>query len=306
MPELDTLVEDIYSLFEDHKEHNVSHDRADKLGRDIAGIITTRLSDEEQAGKLRLSNIGTPCKRKLHYKLNDDVEGEPLLPNVKLKFLFGDVLELILLFLAEEAGHTVEGQQDTLVLSGIEGHRDAIIDGVTVDVKSASTFSFNKFREGRLHEDDPFGYITQLGSYVLAGRDDPRVRYKDTGAFLVFDKQHGHITLDTHNFGDFSGWEETIEETKEIVNNDQELPNRSYSDVEDGKSGNRKLATVCSYCEYRHHCWPGLRTFLYSSGPRYLTHVEKEPRVPEVIDGRVVRPEEKEDNNNGTETEGAW
>ena len=60
--------------------------------------------------------------------------------------MFGDILEELLLFLAKEAGHTVTGQQDTLSISGVNGHRDAIIDGRLVDVKSASSYSFRKFK----------------------------------------------------------------------------------------------------------------------------------------------------------------
>ena len=50
----------------------------------------------------------------------------------------------------------------------------------------------------------------------------------------------------------------------------------------------------CSYCQFKHSCWKeanegrGLRTFLYSTGPKHFTHVEKEPRVAEIIDGKVV------------------
>ena len=55
-----------------------------------------------------------------------------------------------------------------------------------------------------------------------------------------------------------------------------------YEDVPDGKSGNRKLAIGCSYCQFRDKCYPNLRTFAYSNGPKYLTKVVKEPFVAEV------------------------
>ena len=56
-------------------------------------------------------------------------------------------------------------------------------------------------------------------------------------------------------------------------------PNRAFSDVPDGKSGNMKLGTQCSYCEFKKVCWPDLKTYIYSSGPRYLTKVVREPKV---------------------------
>ncbi len=61
-----------------------------------------------------------------------------------------------------------------------------------------------------------------------------------------------------------------------------EPPNRGFMAEPDGKSGNMQLCMECRYCEYKHTCWPGLRTFLYSGGPRFLTKVVKEPDVPEV------------------------
>ena len=36
---------------------------------------------------------------------------------------------------------------------------------------------------------------------------------------------------------------------------------------------------------YRKECWKGLRTFIYSSGPVYLTKVVNLPKVPEFKDG---------------------
>ena len=42
---------------------------------------------------------------------------------------------------------------------------DSKIDGEVVDVKTASSYSFKKFEQGTLNEDDPFGYVTQLTGY---------------------------------------------------------------------------------------------------------------------------------------------
>lgn len=57
--------------------------------------------------------------------------------------------------------------------------------------------------------------------------------------------------------------------------------------MEDGAYGNRKLGVECSYCPFKVDCWQdvndgsGLRKFIYSSGPRWLTVVKKEPNVME-------------------------
>ena len=83
------------------------------------------------------------------------------------------MIEELALTVAMAAGHDVKGQQGKLNVHGIKGHRDAVIDGMTVDVKSASPYAFKKFKDGTLRDDDPFGYISQLSSYVYAGKDDP-------------------------------------------------------------------------------------------------------------------------------------
>ena len=72
-----------------------------------------------------------------------------------------------------------------------------------------------------------------------------------------------------------------IDELKAVVET-EEPPERCYEDVADGASGNRKLATGCSYCRHKFRCWPELRGFAYANGPRYLTVVKKEPNVPEI------------------------
>lgn len=252
-------------------------------GELISQSLDRRLSPEEGArdGALRMSALGTPCRRKLWYLVNDPSEREPLPASAKFKFLYGDVLEVILIALAKAAGHRVEGEQDTLEIDGIKGHRDCVIDGVTVDVKSASTYGYKKFASGGLREDDPFGYISQLSSYVYAGRSSEVESHPSLGAFLVVDKQNGHICLDVYDFGpELDNKLAEIADVKQAVAQSRP-PVRAFEAVPDGKSGNMKLGIQCSYCDMKQKCWPGLRTFLYSNGPTFLTKVVKLPNVPE-------------------------
>jgi hypothetical protein len=68
------------------------------------------------------------------------------------------------------------------------------------------------------------------------------------------------------------------------------VPDRCYSDIPEGSSGNRKLAIGCVFCPHKRECWSdanngqGLRAFKYEKGPTYLTQVSKEPRVEEILD----------------------
>lgn len=276
---IDTLVNDIYDLFDPSKPTEFNEKNVEEFGKRLAQHITNRISEERGEPKLRLSNIGTECHRKLWYTINQPDKAEPISNNVRFKFLFGDILEELLLFLAKESGHDVQGCQDEVSINGVKGHRDAVIDGRVVDVKSASSFSFKKFLSNSLRNDDPFGYIDQLGGYLHAGLDDPIVTEKDVASFLVVDKTLGHICLDTYPKPD-TDYTAKVESLKDMLKA-PEPPERAFEDVPEGKSGNRKLCTQCSYCSFKHHCWPDLRVFTYSKGPVFLTEVSKEPKVLE-------------------------
>jgi hypothetical protein len=228
-----------------------------------------------------MSNIGTPCERKLWYNVNHPGEGIPLTGQTYMKFLTGHLLEEAMLFLAEMAGHEVTGRQDESNLYGILGHRDAVIDGTIIDVKSASSYSFKKFASGGLATDDPFGYIPQLMGYLEAGQNDPLVLDKTRAAFLVIDKALGHICLDFHEKKDWD-WEAVMNHKKAMVAGP--IPERGYEPEADGASGNMKLGTFCGYCDFHKMCYPGTRTFLYGGGkgPVHLTKVVRTPNVFEV------------------------
>lgn len=277
---IDTLVEDIEKVLVDGIDGD-NDELITKFGLTLASVISKRLIREERKPTLRFSNIGQPCDRKLWYELNEPEKAEPLRPETYMKFLYGDIIEELILFLAELAGHEVKGRQDEQEISGIKGHRDGVIDGTLVDVKSASSYSFKKFKEGKLKEDDAFGYIPQILSYLEAGQNDPKVQDKDKAAFLVVDKTLGHFTLDFHRRDPDINWSELYNQKKEMVKQENP-PERCFEPEPFGKSGNLKLGTNCSYCPFKRHCWPEVRTFLYSYGPVHLVEVVNEPAVPEI------------------------
>lgn len=272
---LDTLVQDIYALFTE--PHEFSEGSVEEFGKRLASHISNRVTEEKSGGYLRMSALGTKCDRKLWYSVNKPELAEELPPEVRFKFLYGDILEELVLFLAKEAGHSVDGTQDTLSIEGVKGHRDAIVDGVVVDVKSASSWSFKKFEDHLTEDKDSFGYIDQLGAYLYASQDDPAVTKKDVAAFIAVDKQLGHIVVDVHP-NTYKDYAKVVREKKALVAQEG-IPFRTFSDEPDGKSGNRKLCTECSYCSFKKSCWPDLQTYFYSTGPRFLTKVVKEPNV---------------------------
>lgn len=271
---LDTLVEDIYSVLQHCKF--ISEDHIKDLTNDLTTVITHRLKqDTHRRDTLSLSSIGKPL-RKLWYDLKDPCEEKDEPPYVQLKFLYGDIIETLVLWLAKVAGHTVTDQQKEVTHHGIKGHIDSNIDGEVVDAKSCSSRSYKKFEKGTLPEDDPFGYLAQLGSYD-----------KETGAghpaFLAVDKVTGEICLyrPDPDF-DIPDTELIIKRCKEALDKDTPPDEKCYEDEPMGKSGNRVLSKGCSFCPYKFRCWPNLRAFKYASGIEYLTHIEKEPNVEEI------------------------
>ena len=280
---IDTLVEDIYGLFESPQE--LAQHIADEVGKEIGETLIYRLKtdSEDREFTLRMSNLGKP-DRQLWYEKYLKGTKESLPPDTLIKFLFGDIWESIILGLAEAAGHEVTQKQAEVELNGIVGHNDAIIDGVVVDVKTASKYAFMKFEKGTLHEDDPFGYMEQLAGYCEAhgGLD---------GAFLVVEKTLGKLCLLRYSWQDDLKplrMKERIDHLREVLDDPENIPERCYDPIEEGKAGNLALNINCSYCPFKQNCWSdanggmGLRTFLYSNGPKHFVHVEKEPRVMEI------------------------
>lgn len=277
---IESLVDDIQDLF--RNPHTCDTERCNKLGQALAETIRKRLSEERGQAYLRMSNLGSG-DRKLWYDTHVKPDpGEELSPSTKIKFLFGDILEHLLLFLAAEAGHDVQNQQTQVEVDGVPGSIDATIDDVLVDCKSASTYAFKKFERHTLPEDDPFGYMEQLAGYSegLGGID---------GAFLVIGKELGHIALDPHSKEELQQYRirDRIKHATEVVASDQ-VPERCYLPEPYGKSGNLALGTNCSYCPHKRKCWAdtnggiGPRTFLYSNKPVHLVEVIREPDVLEV------------------------
>lgn len=281
-PNIDTLVSDIYDLFTGDR-FKITDEYLTKFGDEITQLVSRRFSEERGDATLRLSNIGKP-DRQVWYDLNWKGDVEEMQANAYIKFMYGDIIEHMVLLFAREAGHVVEMEQVELELEGIKGHPDAVIDGVVVDVKSASPYSFEKFRSGALLEpgNDPFGYLHQLAGYAEA--IDPSA----DGAFLVVEKVLGKLTLLKVPNEILKQYmvRERINHIKDVVAQ-AEPPPRCYEPKPDGKSGNFVLPVGCSFCKHKFHCWSdanggeGLRTFAYSNGPKFFTHIERVPRVIE-------------------------
>lgn len=263
----------------------------DKLLAEFSTEITSRLSsqynDPPRKPSLRLSQMGPRCPKALWHSIHTPELAEPLPPWANFKYSFGHIIEGLAIGLAKASGHEVTGEQDELWVDGVAGHRDCIIDGCLVDVKSASSFSFKKFADKSIAEDDAFGYLDQLDAYLVGSADDPLVRTKDRAYLLAVDKQLGHMCLYEHRLR-HEHILQRVSDYKRIVALEQ-APACTCVCIPDGKSGNVKLGVKASYNTFKHCCFPRLRTFLYASGPVYLTEVKRKPDVPEINKfGKVI------------------
>ena len=274
---IETLVDDIYKLMQDKEvPDGVNLDtEIDRFGEHVKSLMTTLFTEKREPNpRLRMSNIGKGER----YLWNEAqlLETEAIDSPTLIKFMYGHLIEEMLIFMVRASGHKVSEEQKEVEVAGIKGHIDCLIDDELVDIKSASTFSFKKFKEGTLKDNDPFGYIDQIKGYAHALE---KTRY----GWLAMDKQHGHLTVLQYDAKDLSPAPSVVDriETLKTVVASPDAPERCYEDVPDGKSGNRKLSMNCSYCKFKHHCWPDLRTFHYSTGPKYLTTVARQPNVRE-------------------------
>ena len=285
MPNLHDLISDIESLFSSRSTVEPSEADLqiflDNVREAVTSTFSRNNSLDEKRDKLRMSNIGKP-DRQLWYEINrTDDEVEDLPYSLLIKFLYGSILEELLVLICKTAGHSVTDQQKEHNILGVKGHQDARVDDVVVDFKSASGFSFKKFKDQTLFENDPFGYIGQLSAYAYANK-------VDKAAFIVIDKQSGEIAVMPVHGMEMINVEDRITNLKTSLKS-SEPPPKCYEAVPDGKSGNMKLAVGCQYCNFKLNCWQdanngkGLRGFKYSNGIKYLTEVRQEPRVDEVF-----------------------
>ena len=286
MKKLDTLVEDIYSMLDglsNGEPLNIDEDQLDTTLENIKKSILewSNPSERNKSFTLRMSNIGRPLRQLWYDSRAGESNHVPSAPD-QIKFLYGHILEEIVLMLARAAGHTVTDQQKDAEVEGIQGHMDAKIDGEVVDVKTASRFAFVKFQNGNLLNDDPFGYLAQLAGYEAS-------EGTSAGGFLVINKESGQLCLYRPDDLEKPNVTEKIKYIKEALSVDS-LPYRCYAPVPDGKSGNMMLPKNCTFCPYKFECnadannGEGLRVFKYSSGPAYLTRVVSVPRVEEITD----------------------
>jgi len=282
---IDTLSADIETILQEG--FFPSEENIELMGENIKELLRTRFSDYKTKGEpktLRMSNLGKGS-RSLYYDLKEtDPYKDPYSAQTRVKFFIGDLLEQLFIFFIKEAGHTINSEQLELEIDGVLGHPDGVVDGIPLDIKTASTYSFNdKFAKGNLlnkKESDSFGYVGQISAYAQAlGATE--------AAFLAIDKQHGDWCVLKVEDIDMIDVPAKIAEVRHSLDND-EVPERCYDPIVH-KNGNVEISKNCFWCRHKHTCFEdandgrGLRTFKYSNKKVDLIHVEKLPKVEELL-----------------------
>jgi len=278
---LSTLVEDIYQTVTDITggDKEVPDELLNELGQKIARTIKT-WSTPQHHNKfmLRMSNIGRPA-RQLYYSQKDTQEIKHH-ASTQIKFLYGHIMEDLLIFLTKLSGHSVTDEQKEVLVDGVLGHMDCKIDGEVIDIKTASGFGFKKFKNKTLAEDDPFGYVSQLAGYE-------RAEGTDNGGFLALNKESGELTLYQPEDLDKPNVNTLISNIESALKGDAP-PNKCYKPIKSGSKGNMKLPMGCVYCSHKFVCnadtndGKGLRVFKYAKGLEYMTKVTSLPKVEEI------------------------
>ena len=279
---IDTIATDIKNLvagISNGKPANVTEDNMDKFLKNIKEAFNSWNNPiREKDGKLRMSVLGKP-PRQLWYDRFSPKKTKSYDASLNIKFLYGHILEHLLLYLAELTGHKVADQQKKVEIDNIKGHIDATVDGEVCDVKSASSFSFKKFKTGELVGDDPFGYHAQLSGYETG-------MGTNKGGFLVMDKSTGDVCFykpDELAKPNVPNLIKTLQDTLKS----KTPPDRCYQ-LSETKGGNKSLPIGCQFCAHKWECYKdvndgkGLRVFKYSNRYVYLAEVNKQPNVEEI------------------------
>lgn len=260
MAVIDDLIPDIYTLLRERVDFLDPEGIADfgvSVAKHLQNSLETQAPREPRPGVLYPSDIGKPCIRQIWYKKNYPELGRKILPHTEIKFFMGDFGEELLLYLAKEAGHEVELEQEQVdyEVSGIQirGRIDAVIDGVIVDVKTTSPYSFDAWNGKELDDrSDKFGYRWQVEAYR---HSDQLMKFShNPGRLFLLDKQNGKLGLASVPmvpYPDFTRRVTTIAQTLDK----SDPPPRAFP-AEDRKTAPGKYLNIaCQYCDFNKECW---------------------------------------------------
>jgi hypothetical protein len=298
---INNLIPDIYKLLgEANKDIEFNTDALAGLGVRMVRHVRDEIKDPDRSDRdpseVYVTQVTPNCYRKIWYNIfgtDNNVPKEQIDGSNKFKFLYGDLIEESVLFIAQVAGHHVEDEQRRLSVSlpgttfTLSGRIDAMIDGVLVDVKSMENYSFQKWQSGEAAVEDKWGYMRQL--YYYAGMMHMLGEPIDTVGILACNKQNGKLHLYTQKVDPqlCATW---VDNMGKRISSPESLKTDPTRDVT-SKGSNAILGPGCSYCPYKFDCYEeqgGLEVYAYSDGPAFICKpVGKPPKVPCITEAYI-------------------
>ena len=268
----------IHKYLEDVRkgESGMSDTTIARIVRDVEEAVKKQFNSSKRTFSLRMSNVGRPSCQ-LWYEKNEPESGIELPANFLMNMMLGDIVEAVFKGILTEAGVKFsDGHKSTLKVGNdkVDGTHDLVLDNKVDDIKSASPWSYkNKFKDyATLKEHDAFGYIGQLAGYAAA-------LSVEAGGWWVINKANGEFKY-------VSAWDmivpnelDKIEDTiNKLEKNNFE---RCFVPVKETfrrkETGNMILSEECSWCKFRHKCWPTLQEI-----PSLVSQAKEPPVIPYV------------------------
>jgi len=220
--------------------------------------------------KIRMSGLGRPICQQI---LEREKHIEDMDYNALFRFLFGDIVESVLVLIMEQADVDIVEKQKAVKLT-IAGHevngtldlimRDELGVEKVWDVKSASEWAFKFKYTGyggydKIKEDDPFGYIMQGHLYAEATG-------LPFGGWVVVNKSSGEVAMveapDWQDEDRRLYMADAEKRVKRLLDPDPNFVKPFKSEFETYKvkgevirTGNKTLPKICGMCGHRSHCW---------------------------------------------------
>lgn len=241
-------------------------DLIEQFGEDCKDSLRKQLSSRGDF-RIRMSGLGRPlCQQKMEKKGHT----QEMSYNDIMRFLMGDLVEAVAVFVMKAAGvNVVDTQrQCELDLAGntVKGTLDIILDDgqkKVWDIKSTSPWSFENKFSGRggydvIKEDDPFGYIMQ-GYLYSEAQDMP------FGGWIAINKSTGEwdfveapddqsedreaYIADAHSRVESLLKDDTFKIPFEEVDESYTLKGEKIF------TGNKLMPKTCTFCSFKEHCW---------------------------------------------------
>ncbi len=247
----------------------------EEFGERCKEALRRQFNSEKKEFKIRMSSVGKPlCQQQLE---KEQAKAEELPASVKLKFIFGDMVEALVMAVMEASGINIESYQEEVSYDlgkvNIKGTLDVVIDGKVYDIKSTSKHAFTyKFSNpngfANLVKDDPFGYVSQ-GYLYGAAKGIP------FGGWIAFNKETGDIAVlkTPENSGAYERKAlHTAKVNAKALADDAPFERCFKKEAELVRrklTGNYTLGVNCRYCKFKQSCWG--KELVFRKNPRGAT-----------------------------------